>query len=77
MKVKDLVKRLLEVDQEAEVITQSGNFELHGALVPVEGIIVVDTAKKVKKTFRDAFDGESFEKEVWQTIGGTEIVVWI
>lgn len=77
MKVKELVEKLLQQDQEAEVITQSGNFELHGALVSVDSIIVLNEAKQTEKTFYDAFDHESYSKTVWLVSGGSQNAIWI
>lgn len=59
IKVKDLIKKLQTFDQEAIVIMQSDNFE--------KGQDYVDTVdayelkcNKETKTYRDAFDGETY-----------------
>ena len=77
MKVKELIRRLLEEDPEAEVLTSSDNFELHGALVPIQSIMSSKEAKKIKKIFFDAFDHEPYNKEVWELRNGSESVVWL
>ena len=75
MKVKDLIEKLLELDPEAEVITQSTNFELRGAEVELSRVHQYDTGKKETRTFRDAFDYEEYEKEVYSVFGGDMRVV--
>lgn len=77
MKVKDVIKKLQECDSEAEVITCSSSFELHGADVSVTMIHQYDTGNKTERTFFDAFDHEYYEKEVYSITGGTEKVVYI
>ena len=75
MKVKDLIEQLKGQDPEATVILTSSNFELNGADVPLGGIFGSETGNKKVKTFRDAFDGESYETEVWSPFGGNEKVI--
>jgi hypothetical protein len=75
MKVKDLIENLKNVDPEATVILTSSNFELSGAEVPLSGILTGESGSKKSQTFRDAFDGGSYDKEVWSTFGGTEKVI--
>ncbi len=77
MKVKDVLKLLENCDQEAEVIVCSSNFELNHAEVPVSMVHQYDTGSKEKQTFRDAFDGETYDKEVYSIVGGKENVVLI
>jgi hypothetical protein len=77
MKVKELIKRLEALDQNAEVIIESPNFELKGAKVPVSFVHQYNVGLKSKKAFMDAFDGEVYSKEVWSIIGGTMSVVMV
>lgn len=77
MKVKDVIKKLEALDQNAEVITKSSNFELNGASVPVSFIHQYNEGSKETRTFRDAFDGETYSKETWSTVGGQIPVVII
>jgi hypothetical protein len=77
MTVRDLIKKLKAIDQDAEVITTSSNFELGSALVPVSYVHVYKEGKEQTKTFRDAFDGESYDKKVWSLSGGKTTVVTI
>ena len=77
MTVKDFIKKLELLDGDAEVITSSSNFELGGADVPVTMIHQYDTAKIETKTFRDAFDGDTYNKKVYSIIGGDLKVVYI
>ena len=77
MKVKDLVKKLLELDQDATVVKNSDNFELKGAIIEVYYIPQYDTGKRKIGTFIDAFDNESYDKEVFELFGGSEKIVKI
>lgn len=76
MKVKELVEQLLKEDQEATVVKTSDNFELNHAIVEVQTIGVYK-GNKVNKSFYDAFDGESYNKDVWELFSGNENVVKI
>lgn len=75
MKVKHLIEKLLKTDPEAEVIITSSNFELNGADVPLGGLIESDKGSKKERTFRDAFDGEIYSKEIWSISGGSLSVI--
>jgi len=75
MKVKELIEKLKGQDPEATVIITSSNFELNGADVPLSGVIGGESGSKHMKTFRDAFDNETYEKEVWSPYGGQEKVI--
>jgi hypothetical protein len=77
MKVKDLIKALETVDPEATVIITSSNFELRGAQIPVSYVHESKKGSKRIQGFRDAFDGDSYDKETWSTIGGEESVIVI
>lgn len=77
MKVKDLIKKLEALDQNAEVIVTSSNFELNGANVPVSFVHQYNDGSKRVKTFRDAFDGDTYSKETWSIIGGQTPVVMV
>jgi len=75
MKVKDLIKKLEALDQNAEVIVTSSNFELNYASVPVSFVHQYNEGSKKTQIFRDAFDGETYSKEIWSIIGGAVPVV--
>ena len=77
MKVKDLITLLKGLNQDAEVIVKSNNFELNGAKVPVKYISSSDEGHKRIETFTDAFDGGSYYKEIYSSIGGSLPVVSI
>lgn len=77
MKNKELIEKLQALDPEAEVITASSNFELRGAEVAVSFVHQYDKGRKETKTFVDAFDHESYEKEVFSIVGGNENVIYI
>lgn len=77
MKVKDLIKKLEGLDQNAEVIVTSSNFELNGASVPVSFVHQYNEGSKKLQTFRDAFDGDTYSKETWSIIGGQTPVVMV
>ena len=77
MKVKDLIKKLEALDQDAEVIVTSSNFELNGASVPVSFVHQYNEGSKKVQTFRDAFDGDTYSKETWSIIGGKTPVVMV
>jgi hypothetical protein len=76
MKAKDLIK-ILEQNPELEVVIASSNFELNGSLVPVSGIYEYNTSKKEVRTFRDAFDGDTYEKEIYNIFDGDEKILLI
>lgn len=77
MKVKELIQKLLALNPEAEVIAASPNFELEGVLIAVSSVRQLDQGSKKMETFRDAFDGGTYEAETWSTIGGDLPVVTI
>ena len=77
MKVKDAIKKLQTLDQEAELIVTSSNFELNNANVPVSFIHQYNEGSTKTRQFRDAFDGDTYSKEVWSIIGGNIPVVKI
>jgi uncharacterized protein YkuJ len=77
MKVKDLIKKLEALDQDAEVIVTSSNFELNGASVPVSYVHQYNEGSKKVQTFRDAFDGYTYSKETWLINGGKTPVVMV
>lgn len=77
MKVKDLISKLQTMDENAEVIVRSSNFELNGADVSVSFVHQYNEGLKHKETFRDAFDGGTYQKEIYSIIGGNEKVVSI
>ncbi len=75
MKVKDAIKQLKKLDPEAVILVTSSNFELNGAEVPLSYLHSYKTGTKQMRTFRDAFDGETYQKEVWSIINGKLSVV--
>lgn len=76
MKVKDLIKKLQSLDQNAVVIVKSSNFEHNGANVAVSSVYQCDNMRKHYKIFSDAFDGVVYKKEVY-IIDGDESAVFI
>lgn len=77
MKVKDLIDKLKTMDQDAVVIVASDNFELNGATVEVHYVHEHKGGSKENRIFRDAFDGETYDKEVYSISGGIMTVVLI
>lgn len=77
MKVKDLIKELEKMNPEAEVIISSSNFELRNAFISDFHVTKYETGLKKKESFRDAFDGEEYKKEVWNLSGGSESIILI
>ena len=77
MKVKDLIKQLGKLNPEATVIVTSDNFELNYSKIAATYAIESYEGSKEMGTFRDAFDGENYNAEIWSSIGGKENVVEI
>lgn len=77
MKVKDYIKELQKLNQEAEMIGVSSNYELRGALVPIDSVHQYNEGSKKTQTFRDDFDGETYDKETWSIVGGNLPVVLV
>lgn len=77
MKNKELVLKLLLLDPEAEIITSSDNFELNNATVAVNYIHFYENGSIQTRTFRDAFDGESYSKITYSILGGNIPVILI
>ena len=77
MNVKNLIEILKSLDENAEVIIHSSNFELRNAKVPVTFVHQYDTGSNKDQTFRDAFDGETYSKKTWEIFGGKTPVVMI
>lgn len=77
MKVKDLIEKLKECDQNATVIVTSSNYELRGARVEASGPHQYNEGIRKVETFTDDFDYEDYSKEVWSIVGGKEPVVVI
>lgn len=63
LKVKDLIKKLQKIDQNAIVVVTTDNFEQGNQTKPARGIYEF-TGKIVKESFRDAFDGGSYSSDV-------------
>lgn len=77
MKVKELIERLQTLNPEAEVVTHSSNFEQNNALVSVNHVRHYPNANLVMERFRDAFDGESYSKPIYEIDGGNLPIVII
>lgn len=77
MKVKDLRELLEKLDQEAEVIVSSSNFEQNNAKISVSYVHQYNEGQKKTESFRDAFDGETYSKDTYSIIGGNTPVVMI
>lgn len=63
MKVGELRKLLIGLDDSDDVITVSNNFELAGSMVNAKPI--VGMYGKTKRDFVDAFDRTPYTKEVY------------
>jgi len=70
MKVKDAIEALQKLDPEAILLKKSDNFEQNGATVPVSHFGVYPSAKEKRVTFRDAFDGDTYESTVYDLFDG-------
>jgi hypothetical protein len=75
MKVKELIQHLLKADPNAEVTMTSDNFELNHSIVSTSGIREFN-GRLEKRTFRDGFDNETYQKEiiVWDDKGKQKFV---
>lgn len=67
MTAKQLIDILRKYPADTPLITSSDNFELNGARVDMRTPYEVKV-KHVSRQFRDAFDGESYSKEVYETV---------
>jgi arylsulfatase A-like enzyme len=63
MKVKELIKKLKALDQNAIVVVTTDNFEMGNNNIPARGVYEF-AGKIVKEGFRDAFDGGSYSADV-------------
>ncbi len=77
MRNEELIKRLQQLDPNAEVVLVSSNFELNNAIVSVECVSNYETALKTKKTFRDEFDGDNYSKTVFKIMGGNQNIIFV
>ena len=77
MNVKDLIAQLQTCNQEAEVLVISANYGLGDSLVSVSFVHQTNEGFSKTKTFRDAFDYETYTKEVWEAFGGKEPIVYL
>lgn len=77
MKVNELIVKLQLLDQDADVVIASSNFELRNADVDASSVHQYDDALKTTKTFMGAFDYENYQKETWSVAGGTSKIVYI
>ena len=75
MTVEDLIEKLKKEDPKATVLVVSSNFELNHSDVELQNVWPSKTGKVETKTFRDAFDGESYNAKVWSPIGGDKSIV--
>lgn len=64
MKAKELIE-ILQKDPEAEVVITTSNFEQGHAKVAL-GHVSKWKMKKIRRQFRDAFDGGSYSDEVYE-----------
>lgn len=62
-KVKDLVKELLKLDQNAVVVKTTDNFEQGQSEVEASGVEEFEGVLS-NENFRDAFDGGTYTKKV-------------
>ncbi len=65
------------LDPKAEVLVASDNFELMGSLIPLSSVNPYNEGSKEIRTFVDAFDGDTYEKEVYSIFDGNIKVVRI
>lgn len=63
MKAKELIK-ILQKDPEAEVLVTTDNFEQGHAKVELTHVLKW-RMKKIRKQFKDAFDGGQYSSEVY------------
>lgn len=64
--VEQLMEALKQLDPKAVVIGIAHNFELKNSEIPVSG--VAETMRyRVRRRFRDAFDGGEYYKEIFST----------
>lgn len=75
MTVEDLIEKLKKEDPKAVVLLASSNFELNNSDVELTHVWHSKTGKEETKTFRDAFDGDTYNTKVWSTIGGDKSIV--
>ena len=64
--VKDIIELLSKYPPDTIVIRKSDNFEQGGSYVDMRGSVSLYRAKKKKENFRDAFDYETYQSEVWK-----------
>ena len=69
--VKELIEKLKTMDPEAIVVSPSSNFEI-GSNALVDPSVYQFKGKIVEQTFRDAFDGGSYNKKVYEMAFDTE-----
>ena len=72
----ELIAKLQAIEGDPEVIVTSSNFELNNALVGLTSVTEYRVTKKYE-TFRDAFDGDTYSKEVYKLVGGTTTAIYI
>jgi len=65
--VEQLIAALQTFDPKAIVIGPAHNFELNGADIPVSGLYLREFVKE-DRTFRDAFDGDSYNKTIFKMV---------
>lgn len=76
MKVGELIDKLKAMNQEAEIVTSSDNFEMNYATIKATHVAEYK-GKRLKRKFRDAFDYEIYETEVFDLFNGDEPLVKI
>jgi hypothetical protein len=77
MNVQELIKKLEALDPNAQVVITSSNFELGGANVSLSWLKQYNTGIEKQERFRDAFDGQSYTKKVWDISGGNTPIVYL
>lgn len=60
MTVKQLIKELKKVNQNAVIVGRSDNFEKRGDVVKLSGLHL-ELMEEVNRKYRDAFDYEEYE----------------
>jgi len=75
MTVEELIKKLQKENPKAKVIVTSSNFELNHANIELTSVWSSKTGREEIRTFRDAFDGDTYDTKVWFTIDGKKPIV--
>ena len=78
MKVKEAIELLQKENPDAELVIESGDYELKGEIVSVENFISFNSYSS-SKSFTDSFDDARYNKIVWTRcqVGGEEVILMI